>query len=293
MQTRSESRRSRGAAVALAVLAGGAAIAVLAGGAAVALAVLGGDGAERSPAAVAAAPPARPADTGAATGAVGGDEGSRDAVARYRQDAAFEALAVAHARRWAAQADHPDAVAAGFSPARCGDDQAGAPVFLLPSTVGRPSDEPSAVTTDCTIAAGQRVLADLGGLIATEDANGIEGGYDLADGTRVPFAPEHLPAICADVLDQGLQPAPRAVTLDGEAVGGVRAVVSAVFRVPVAASSAMAGDAAALGHPDHVSAAYCGYKLLLGPLAPGEHALQATVMGNRTVTWRLQVLDAP
>ena len=282
----SPDRRSRGVGLALVALALGSV------GLVAALAVArspqeGRAGAARSAAGATAGAgsavevPAAPAQRRSGPGAT--------AVARYRQDAAFEALAIGQARRWASTADRPESVAAGLSPATCDGEQPDAAVFLLPSAVGRPSEEPTVASTDCVVGAGSRVLADLGGLIATEDANGLDGGYDLADGTRVAFAPEHLPAICADVLEQGLQPPPREVSLDGAPQRDVRAVVSAVFPLAIVEGSPLASDAAALGHPDHVSAAYCGYKLLLDPLPAGDHVLRAVVQGNRTITWRLHV----
>jgi hypothetical protein len=119
----------------------------------------------------------------------------------------------------------------------------------------------------------RKVVVDLGGLIATEDARGDT--YTLSDGEELTYTEANLERICADAVRYLSAPAP--ATLDGSPVTG-SLVVTRVFEVPVNPAANNPPDApyyqdsVDLGHPGRLAACYVGYKALLY-LSPGEHTL--------------------
>lgn len=207
-----------------------------------------------------------------------------DVVAAATPAARLDALAVQQSKLWA------DAVVGDFdsplAPAGCSYAQPVSGVFLLPVNTGL-GDPP--VTVTCQVPAGTKVLADLGGVVPFEDANGTDRGYELASGEVLPFAPDTLVTICTDIMAQGFVPAPD-VTLDGKRPRSKpEVVITGTFRYITPSAWLLENDSAELGHPGTLTGSYCGYKLLLEPLSVGPHVLVGSAFG-RPITWNVQVV---
>lgn len=206
-------------------------------------------------------------------------------------------LAIEQTKLWATYEATPEAIAAKVSPASCNAARTVSNVFLLP--VNRASGDPTTAATVCTVRSKQAILLDLGGFVDSEDAAGVAGGVELdldGDGaideaTEVfAFTPENLQLISRYFLDNGLVPLPTDVTLDGRPVEGIEGIVTENFRFKPVPGTDYATAAAALGHPGYLTMNYVGYKALLPPLSKGRHVLQATVLGNHTITWTVDVV---
>jgi hypothetical protein len=142
----------------------------------------------------------------------------------------------------------------------------------------------------CTVGSSRRVLADLGGFVPFEDANGVAGGWTLKNGTTVPFTPQNLVTICTDIMDQGFVPAPT-VTLDGHTPPvAPQVVITDRFTYRVPSGWLLEDDSGQLGHPGKLAATYCGYKLLLPRLETGTHVLVGTAFGTQ-ITWTIEVVN--
>jgi hypothetical protein len=144
-------------------------------------------------------------------------------------------------------------------------------VFILPTL---DSSAPGDLAFTCHVAV-RRVLLDLGGGIATEDARGDT--YTTADGQVLLFTRQNLEAICDDVLRFFPTPAP--ATLDSVAIGGTQ-VSTRAFEVPIhpTAPGTFWQDSIAVGHPGRLAASYCGWKTVL-TLSPGEHVIAVDLSG--------------
>lgn len=180
------------------------------------------------------------------------------------------ALQVAAAAQTAYLFAHFTANGQSASPATCGEDQPRSGflgVFLLPTLSFYAGDQ----DFTCKVST-HTVLLDLGGAVATEDAN--DAGWTMLDGSELLFRPRNLERICDDVW---LQFYPRQLsdaTLDGRAITGT-AVTTAPFPVPIRRSEPLNywEDSVAVGHPGVLAATYCGWKTLL-TLPSGRHVVK-------------------
>lgn len=153
------------------------------------------------------------------------------------------------------------------SPARCDEGQPRGGflgVYLLPTLSFGSGD----AAFSCRIRA-HLALLDLGGAIASEDAN-PDSTYTTADGEVLRFTPPNLERICDDLV-RVYPPAAAPATVDGRAITGAR-VSTPVFHVRVLPGAGQYADSVALGHPGRLAAAYCGIKALV-PLRRGRHVI--------------------
>lgn len=212
--------------------------------------------------------------TGLATGARAASPDAR----KSRPDK-LERLTVEQSTLWA------DAFVGTFngplSPGGCDYPQPDDDNFLLPVNAG--GGAPASV--GCTITGYEHAIADLGGFVIFEDANGTAGGWTLANGTTLAFTPGNLVSICTDLLATQV-PAPT-VTLDGTR-RGLRPVkvITQPFTYHVPTGWEFEDDSALLGHTGTLAASYCGYKLVVPELDHGTHTLIGTAF-DRTITWTL------
>ena len=212
--------------------------------------------------------------TGLATGAR-----AASPAARESRPGKLERLAVEQSTLWA------DAFVGTFSgplsPGGCDYPQPDEDNFLLPVNAG--GGAPASVA--CNVTGFDHAIADLGGFVIFEDANGTAGGWTLANGTTLAFTPGNLVAICNDLVATQV-PVPT-VTLDGSR-RGLRPVkvITQPFTYHVPSGWAFEDDSALLGHPGTLAASYCGYKLVVPELDHGTHTLIGTAF-DRTITWTL------
>ena len=155
------------------------------------------------------------------------------------------------------------------SPDRCNKDQSRKGtkgVFLLPTRFGGAGD----LTFTCKIST-RTVLLDLGGAVATEDAN-PESVWTLSTtGEVLRFTPATIERICEDILNV-VYLTPAAATLDGVPISGKRVSTRAFVAKVRPAAEGLYADSVAVGHPGKLATSYCGWKTTLR-LKPGRHVI--------------------
>lgn len=160
------------------------------------------------------------------------------------------------------------------SPATCNEGQTPdgiGGVFMLPTLSFGSGD----ATFTCYVRT-HRVLVDLGGAIATEDARGDT--YTTANGQVLLYTRRNLESICDDALR--FYPSPAPATVDSAPVGGTQ-VSTRTFEVAVNpnAPAPYWQDSVDLGHPGRLAASYCGWKTTI-QLATGQHVIQVDLSGT-------------
>jgi hypothetical protein len=143
--------------------------------------------------------------------------------------------------------------------------------FLLPTLSFSPGD----ATFTCRITA-RRVVLDLGGGIASEDAN-PESTWTTVNGEVLRFTRGNLERICDDLLR--FIPSPAPATVDGSAISGTQ-VSTRPFPVLIRRSAPLTywADSVALGHPGLLAATYCGWKTEVA-LTRGRHVIEVDLSG--------------
>jgi hypothetical protein len=156
------------------------------------------------------------------------------------------------------------------SPAVCNQDQNARGTngtFLLPTRSGGSGN----LTFTCDVQTTQ-VLVDLGGAIATEDAN-PESTWTTNSGEVLRFTRENLEPICDDILAHVITE-PMTAQVDGQALTGATAVSTAPFISKVTPSAGpLYQDSVDVGHKGTLATTYCGWKAKVS-LSQGTHQLQ-------------------
>jgi len=176
------------------------------------------------------------------------------------------------------------------SPTRCNEGQSRKGtdgVFLLPTRYDGAGD----LTFTCRIST-RTVLLDLGGAVATEDAD-PESTWTLSTtGEILHFTPATLERICDDLLNVYYL-APSAATLDAKPISGTRISTPAFVAKVRPKAEGLFAASEALKHPGKLATSYCGWKTKLR-LKPGHHVIVVDLLAPgetdpSTFTYRIFV----
>jgi hypothetical protein len=156
------------------------------------------------------------------------------------------------------------------SPTICNQDQSAQGtngIFLLPTRAGGSGN----VTFKCDVQTS-KVLVDLGGAFATEDANPNSTWTTKQPRHVLRFTRENLEPICDDIITNVIT-APLAAQLDGRPLAGATAVSTPPFTSSIRQSTGqLYQDSVDLGHPGSLATTYCGWKAEV-PLSAGDHQI--------------------